>query len=214
MIVLDIETTGLTHDCGICEIGAINLDEPARRFIQDCRIDEGDTITKEALKVNGRTYEQLFDKIKQSQREMIENYLNWVEEQKEKMFYGQNVAWDISMIQAKCMKYDLQDRFLNVHRQRGMDLHTLTQEKYFDICGKYLLKENGISEMNLSRVLEFCGIPDERINVTGGKVVTKGKVHSAFEDCKLEGEAIMRIKFGINLFPEYTQFKIPDYLRK
>jgi len=214
MIVLDIETTGLTHDCGICEIGAINFEEPIRTFIQDCRIDEGDIITEGAFKVNGRTRKQLFDETKQSQKQLIENYLNWVEKQSVKMFYGQNVSWDISMIQARCIKYNLREKFLNIHGQRGMDLHTIAQEKYEKLNGGFSLNEFGRSNMNFGKILEFCGISDERINVRIEEVVKKGKTHSAFEDCKLEGEALYRIKFGINFFPEYTKFPIPEYLKK
>ena len=213
MIILDIETTGLTHYCGICEIGAINLDNPNDYFLQDCRIDKVDIVKEEALKVNGRTREQLYNVNKQPQKQMIENYLNWVNKQSEKMFCGQNVVWDISMIQARCMKYNLRDKFIEIHGQRGMDLHTLAQKKYKEINGKYLLKENGMSAMSLSRILEFCGMIDDRINVTGNKIIKKGKFHNAMEDCRLEGEALCGIEFGKNLFPEYLKFKIPDYLK-
>lgn len=214
MIVLDIETSGLTHDCGICEIGAINTNDLSKTFLQDCRIDEGDTITEGAMRVNGRNLDILKDKNKQTQKELIENYLNWVSMQEEKLFYGQNVAWDISMIQAKSIKYDLHKKFLEVHMQRGMDLHTLAQERYFEINGKYLLKETGQSAFNLGKILEFCGIPDERINVKGNEIIREGKYHTALEDCALEGEAIYRLKFGKNLFKEFKQFEIPVYLRK
>lgn len=213
MIILDIETTGLTHDCGICEIGAINLDNSDNYFLQDCQTDKEDFVTEEALSVNGRTREQLYDFNKQPQKKMIENYLNWVEKQPEKMFYGQNVAWDISMIQARCVKYGLRDKFLEIHGQRGMDLHTIAQEKYKEINEKYLLKKNGMSAMNLSRILEFCGLPDERINVRGEEIVKQGKFHTALEDCKLEGEALYRMKFGKSFFPEYSKFKISSYLK-
>lgn len=214
MIVLDIETSGLTHDCGICEIGAINTNDLSKTFLQDCRIDEGDTITEGAMRVNGRNLDILKDKNKQTQKELIENYLNWIIIQEEKIFYGQNVAWDISMIQAKSIKYDLHKKFLEVHMQRGMDLHTLAQERYFEINGKYLLKETGQSAFNLGKILEFCGIPDERINVKGNEIIREGKYHTALEDCALEGEAIYRLKFGKNLFKEFKQFEIPVYLRK
>ena len=214
MIVLDIETSGLTHDCGICEIGAINTNDLSKTFFQDCRIDEDDTITEGAMRVNGRNLDILKDKNKQTQKELIENYLNWISIQEEKIFYGQNVAWDISMIQAKSIKYDLHKKFLEVHMQRGMDLHTLAQERYFEINGKYLLKETGQSAFNLGKILEFCGIPDERINVKGNEIIREGKYHTALEDCALEGEAIYRLKFGKNLFKEFKQFEIPVYLRK
>jgi len=193
MIILDIETTGLLHDAGICEIGAVNLYGSINYFVQDCRIDEGDVITEGALKVNGRTREELFDKTKQSQKELIENYLNWIEGQPVKMFYGQNVSWDINMIQAKSIKYDLWERFLKIHGQRGMDLHTIAQEKYKEINGEFFLDKYKKSGMNLGKILEFSGLPDDRISVTVGRIVKKGKVHSALEDCK---------------------FPIPEYLKK
>jgi DNA polymerase III epsilon subunit-like protein len=213
MIILDIETTGLTHDCGICEIGAINLDEPFYPFVQNCRIDKEDTVTEGALKVNGMTLEKLRDITKQSQKELIENYLNWVGKQPQKIFSGQNVGWDISMIQARCLKYGLEKKFLSIHGQRGFDLHTIAQERYVEINNNYLLDELGRSKMNLGEVLKFCGLEDNRINVKGNEIVKDGNHHSALEDCKLEGEAFMRIKFGINLFPDYAKFKIPDYLK-
>ncbi len=214
MIVLDIETTGLTHDCGICEIGAINTNNISKPFLQDCKIDEDDLITEGAIRVNGRNLEVLKDKNKQTQKQLIENYLDWVSMQENKLFYGQNVAWDISMIQAKSMKYNLHKKFLEIHMQRGMDLHTLAQERYFEINKKYFLKETGQSAFNLGEILKFCGIPDERINVKGNEIIREGKHHTALEDCALEGEAVYRLKFGDNLFEEFKEFIIPDYLKR
>lgn len=214
MIILDIESTGLTSDCGICEIGAIDFNNPNNYFIQDCRVDSDDIITEGALKVNGRTLEELRDLNKQSQKQLIENYLSWVEKQPEKIFFGQNVSWDITMIQAKSLKYNIQLKFLDTHGQRGFDLHTIAQEKYKETNGNYFLNKIGKSNMNLGKVLEFCGLEDNRINMTFRGVEKQGKYHSALEDCKLEGEALSRIKFGKNIFKEYSEFKIPDYLKK
>jgi hypothetical protein len=214
MIILDIETSGLTNDCGICEIGAINTNNISKTFLQDCRIDDDDLITEGAMRVNGRDLDVLKDKNKQTQKELIENYLDWVSMQENKLFYGQNVAWDISMIQAKSIKYNLHKKFLEIHMQRGMDLHTLAQERYFEINKKYFLKETGQSAFNLGEILKFCGIPDERINVKGNEIIREGKYHTALEDCALEGEAVYRLKFGNNLFEEFSKFEIPDYLKK
>lgn len=214
MIILDIETTGLTDEYGICEIGAIDFNNPSNFFVQDCRIDDSDKISKGALAVNGRTFKELFDNSKQSQKELISNYLNWVEKQPLKLFYGQNVSWDITMIQSKCLKYGLEELFLDIHVQRGMDLHTIAQEKYFDVYGKYFLKKTGQSAFNLGKVLEFSGLNDNRVNVKGNSVVKEGNYHGALEDCKLEGEALSRIKYGKGLFEEFKKFKIPDYLKK
>ena len=178
------------------------------------RIDDDDFVEEGALKVTGKNEGELRDKGKQPQERMISNYLDWVNMQEEKLFCGQNVGWDISMIQAKSTKYNIHKKFLDIHSQRGMDLHTMAQERYFDIHGKYLKKETGQSAFNLGKTLEFCGISDERINVRGSEIVKEGKFHNALEDCKLEGECFSRIVYGKNLFEEFKKFKIPDYLRK
>ena len=68
--------------------------------------------------------------------------------------------------------------------------------------------------MNLSKILDFCGIKDNRIRVENNVVVQQGKSHEGLEDCKLEGECIYRIRTGRGLFKEYSQFKIPKYLRR
>ena len=214
MIVLDIETSGLTGRNGIWQIGAIELENSRNYFLQESRIDDEDEVTEGAMKVHGKTEKYLRNLKKQSQKQMIMNYLVWVLEVKEKIFLGQNTGWDVSMIQDKTIKYGLEKRFIDIHGQRTLDLHTIAQEKYKKIKGIYLLDKNGKSAMNLSRVLEFCGLPDERINVRGNEVVKEGKHHDALDDCKLEGECYWRLEEGKNLFPEYSQFPVPHYLTK
>jgi len=213
MIVLDIETTGLEpNDCGICEIGAINL-EGLNYFIQDCRIDEKDIIDKEALKINGRTRKELFDFLKQSQKELLQNYFDWAGKQSQKIYFGQNIVFDLKFIYAKSKKYGLLEKFHETHTYRGNDIHTLAQDKYFKIYGEYFLDENGQDTMNSYQILKFCGIQDIRKQNIKGKIIG-GENHDALNDCRLEGEELYRIKFGKNLFPEFKDFPIPDYLKK
>ena len=215
MIVLDIESSGLdTGRWGVWQIGAIDLDNPKNYFLQEARIDDEDFVTEEALKIIGKTKKELLDKNKQSQKQMILNYLNWRKTCNEKISFGHNVGWDISFIQNRCLRYGINDKFREVMGQRAIDLHTVSQERYKEINGKYLLKENGTSDMNLKKVLEFCGIPDERKQGINGKITEEGKAHNALNDCKLEAECYWRLKYGKNLFPEYSQYKIPEYLIK
>jgi len=213
MIILDIETSGLALNCGIWQIGAINISSQ-NYFLEEAKIDEEDSVEEGALKVTGKNEEQLRYPGKQTQKKMIINYLDWVGEQREKLFFGQNVGWDITLIQNKTIKYGLHKEFLEIHGQRGNDLHSLVQEKYFEIYGKYLLGKTGKSDFNLGKVSYFCGIPDERINVRGSEVVKEGKIHNALDDCRLEGEILYRLKFGKNLFDEFKRFEIPGYLKK
>src|SRR3989344_1619280 len=187
MIVLDIETSGLTGREGIWQIGALELENPENYVIGEAKIDEEDNVEESALKVTGKTEEQLRDSKKQTQKELIREYFSWLKSIDEKIFLGENVGWDISMIQDKCIKFGMSEEFRRVHSQRSFDLHTISQLKFKELKGKYYLDENGKSKMNLPSILEFCGIPDERVYVKDNKVTKEGKPHDAPEDCKLEG---------------------------
>jgi len=219
MIVLDIESSGIdTGRCGIWQIGALELENPRNSFFQEGKIDEEDIIEESALRVIGKTEENLRDLDKQFQKELILNFLDWTKRCKEKLFLGQNIGWDLNFIQNKCLKYGIMNKFRETVGQRGIDLHTLAQQKYYEVYKKYFLKEKGSSNMNTTTILNFCGIPDKRIKIKEGSkqggVEKDGNPHNAREDCRLEGEAYYRLTYGKTHFPEYSQFKIPTYLIK
>lgn len=214
MIVVDIETTGLTHNHGICEIAAIDLRNSENQFCQEAKIDDEDLVKNTALEVNERNKEELYDQNKQSQKELIENYLDWIEEQTQKIFIGQNIQWDMNMIESKCLKYGMWERYNAIHRQRGIDLHTMAQNKYEEIHGTFLIDEQGKSSMGLSEILDFCGMKDQRSKFSGNTKVEEGEPHVAKKDCKLEGECYWRIKYGKNLFPEFSEIAVPNYLKQ
>lgn len=214
MIVLDIETSGLdTGKCGIWQIGALELENPKNYFLEEGRIDNEDEVAEEALKIIGKTEEELRDQTKQSQRQIILNYFDWAKNVREKITTGQNVGWDISFIQNKCIRYGILDKYREVTGQRTIDLHTIAQENYKKLHGRYSLNKKGKSDMSLSEILNFCGLKDNRIRIEGEKIIQQGKNHESLEDCRLEGECVFRINYGKNLFPEYSQFEVPEYLR-
>ncbi len=213
MIVLDIETSGLGARMGIWQIGAIELENLQNYFLQEARIDDGDLVEEGALKVTGKTERELRDISKQSQNQLIINYLDWFERLHNRIICGWNVGWDVTKIEDKCISYDLQARFIDVHGIRIIDLQTLAQEKYLELYKKYLLKENGANAMSLPKALEFCGIIDERIEVRGPSIMKEGRPHDALGDCRLEAEIFFRLKYGRNLFPEFSKFEIPEYLK-
>ena len=215
MIVLDVESSGLdTGKCGIWQIASIDLDNPKNYFLEEGRIDDEDLVEEGALKITGKTEEYLRDPKKQSQKQLISNYLEWRKSCKEKINTGQNIGWDFNIIQNKCIRYGMLDKLHEIIGQRTIEVHTLAQEKYFEINGEYSEDENGKSNMNLTKILEFCGLSDKRMNLELEKATKKGTAHNALEDCKLAGECYYRLKYGKNLFPEFKKFKIPEHLRK
>jgi len=205
-IVLDIETSGIDKvNCGIWQIGAIDLNDTSEYFFEEGKIDGKDKIINTkgktpVLEVIGKTETDLRDKSKQSQKQLLKNFFNWVDKRPMKNFLCQNPQFDVAFLEIKSMKYKLKMPF----HYRSFDLHNIAQTKYFDLNKKFLIRKGeDYSGMDLTNVLKFCGMEDDR------------KVHNALEDCKLTGECFYRLVLGKNLFPEYSKYKIPkELLRK
>jgi len=213
MIVLDIETSGMSISrSGVWQIAALDLISKDE-FIDEARLDENDEITDEALEITGKTEEELRDENKQSQKELIQKFFYWLRNKKEKNFICQNPQFDIAWVSFRCEKYGIKKEY----PYRAFDLHTIAQLKHSQIHGSFLLKEikgEIKSDMNLPNILKFCGIPDERMYIRDGKVIQEGKPHDALEDCKLEGECFSRLVYGRNLFQEFKKFPVPNYLKQ
>ncbi len=215
MIVLDIEASGIdTGNCGIWQIGAIDMENLDNFFLEEARIDDQDLVEKGAMIVTGKTEEQMRDKSKQSQKEMIINFLKWAKTCKEKISLGQNIGFDIIFLQNKARRYGLGQEFRNVIGPKAIDLHTVAQMKYYEIHRKYKIKEGGISDLNLKNILKFCGVPDPRIELKGEEIVSEGEPHNALEDCKLEAECFSRLVYGKKLLSEFSHHPLPEYLKK
>jgi len=196
MIVVDLEMSGLNIEkCGIWQIGAVDMNASENTFLQEGRLDEGDVVEAGALKVIGKTEAQLRDKTKQSQKQLLENFFDWCREVKAKTMIAQHPQADFAFLETKAWKYGLD--FPLGHR--ALDLHSITQAKYFQLNGEFLLKQDS-SEMGLGNTLKLVGMSDPR------------KAHNALEDAKLTAECFSRIVYGKSLLEEYFQFKIPKYL--
>jgi DNA polymerase III epsilon subunit-like protein len=211
MILIDIETTGVNFwENGIVSIGALCFENPKNQFYGECRIDEDDIITEDALKINGFTREEITNKGKQTQEELVKSFFKWLEKQDTRILAGHNVGFfDLNFIKTKAKKYNLNIKT----RYRSLDLCSVAQTRYFQINGKFLLDDYKENAMSLPEVLRFCGIKDERIEIRDGKLIKQGKKHNALEDCKLEAECLSRLLSGKGLFEEYNKFPIPDYLK-
>lgn len=209
MIVVDTEFTSLNYKGGLWQIGAIDLNNPKNTFLEEARLEDEDEIDQNSLDVVEKTEEELRDKSKQSQKELLEHFFRWAENIKEKNLICQG-QWDFSYLLIKADKFGLEFPF----GHRCFDLHSIAQAKHVEIKGNLLIKD-GYSDMGLSNVLKFCGLEDYRRRIDKkGVLVKEGKPHNALEDAKLEAECFSRLIFGKNLLPEFSKFKIPEYLKK
>lgn len=202
-IIADIETSGYSkEECGIWQIGAVDLNKPRGYFIDEARIDDTDIVLSlpgtNVLEILGKTEDELRDPNKQSQKQLLGGFFDWIKLRGVRMVSGQNSRWDVDWIEVKSEKYGLKKPF----QYRSLDLHSMAQLRHYDSHGEFLTKDN-YSHMNLKNVLKFCGFPDD----------PRGN-HNALEDAKLAAECFTRLTDGKNLFPEYTQFEVPEVLRK
>lgn len=202
-ISVDLEMSGIDSvRCGIWQIGAIDL-ETKEEFFDECRIDDEDEIldipdaTKKVLEVIGKTEEELRDKNKQSQKELLEKFFAWIKTRSMKTLVCQN-AMDISFLDVKLRKYGLEKPF----NFRFFDTHTIAHTKYFEQNKKFLTEDEDYSNMSLKNILKMCGMNDNR------------KAHNALEDAKLTAECFSRLMFGEKFLEEYKEFEIPKELKK
>lgn len=201
MIVIDLETSGVDFvHCGIWQIGAIDF-ETKEEYSDECRIDDEDICLddssrgKKLFEVIGKTEEQLRDKTKQGQKEMLIKFFKWCEKSKMKNFMCENPQFDESFLEIKARKYGLKFPF----HYRAFDLHSIAQAKYLAVKGKFAFKEHYTA--GLSMIVPFCGIEDNR------------GFHNALEDAKLAAECLHRVLYGKGFLEEYEKYPIPEYLK-
>jgi len=197
-ISTDIETSGLDKiKCGLWQIGAIDLSKPEDYFLQEGRIDDEDKAEEGALKVIGKTEAELRDKKRQSQKQLLENFFEWVKKRDMKNPLCQNPQFDLVFLEIKANKYELKNPF----HYRAFNLHDYAQSKYYSLYGHFLIKDEH-SDMGLTNIIKLCGMEDNR------------KAHNALEDAKLTGECFFRLINGKNVFPEYSKYPVPEELKK
>ncbi|MEN9626691.1 MAG: hypothetical protein RL557_1019 [archaeon] len=199
MIVVDIETSGLDPvRCGIWQIGAIELENPTNIFFEEGRIDDENVVESGALEVIGKREEELRDTTKQSQKDLLLHFFNWAKKISVRNCICQNPQFDIVFIECKARASGLMRKEVPLPH-RAFDLHSIASLKYFLVHETFLIRD-GKSDMNLTNVLHFCGMNDERNH------------HNALEDAQLTAECFSRIVFGKKLLETFNGFEIPHYL--
>ncbi len=148
-----------------------------------------------------KTEEELRNKNKQSQKELLEKFFKWLEGRKMKNLLCHLPEFDQGFLRVKARKYFDADPFWPDHH-RAFDTHTIAQIKFFELNNKFLTKEDNNSDMGLGNILKLCGMEDNR------------ESHNALEDAKLTAECFSRLMFGKNLFSEFNKFEIPQELKK
>jgi DNA polymerase III epsilon subunit-like protein len=195
MLVVDIESSGLSaQNCSILSIGALDLDNPTHRFYCECRAWDGAHISDEALAVNGFTIEQINDKAKKSEAELITEFLEWSQHISDRTITGQNPSFDRDFLREAALRAGLSWDMAH----RTIDTHTL--------CYMHIIKSGGQppidtqhrrSRLDLDAIMNYCGLPDEPMP------------HNALTGALSHAEVASRLLFDKKLLPEFDAYAIP-----
>ncbi|MDB5195314.1 MAG: polymerase 3-5 exonuclease subunit [Parcubacteria group bacterium] len=195
MIVLDVESTSLSPVTGsMLSLGALDLDEPANQFYDECRIWDGAHVTDEALAINGFTREGITDPNKKTEAELVAAFIAWATDRPQnRILAAQNVSFDLEYVQEACKRAGLECPF----GKRTIDTHTLVWLHMTERGIVPPLNDSKHSAINLDFALTYCGIPAEP------------KPHNALTGAKCHAEVIARIAYNKNILPEFSSFPLP-----
>ncbi len=195
MIVIDIEASGTNYEKhSIVSLGALDFDNPERRFYKECRIWSGAHYNEDSLAVCGYSVDQITDPDKMPEGEMVRHFLEWSQHMGDRTLAGQNVSFDRDFLKAASERegipWDLAHRTIDTH----------------SLCYMHMVKrgltppidaEHRRSALNMDVVLNYCGIPEEP------------KPHNAFTGALSHAEIISRLLYDRKMLPEFAQFEIP-----
>ena len=194
MLVVDVEASGTDpRKHSIVSVGALDLANPTNRFYQECRVWDGAHIMDEALAVNGFSKEQITDKKKGSEADLVHAFLHWSDALEERTLAGQNVSFDRDFLKAAAERAGHTDW---PFAYRTIDTHTLC---YMHMVTRGLQPpaRHKRSALDLDAVLNYCGIPEEP------------QPHNALTGALSHAEVIARLLYGRKLLPEFMQYEIP-----
>ncbi len=193
MIIVDVETTGTDSNChSLISIGAIDFDNPENVFFEECTAFPGAKVEEEATKINGVSEIDAFDPKKQSDKDLVLHFFNWMKRVDDHTIAGQNPQFDTGFIIETARRYHLN---FSVPK-RVVDLHSATWTHML-LNGKKPPLENNRSGLNSDVIMNYVGIPAEP------------HPHIAINGAKYEAEAFSRILRNSSFFSEFKQYPIP-----
>jgi DNA polymerase III epsilon subunit-like protein len=195
MILVDIEASGTNYQKhSIVSIGAVDFDNPANRFYEECKIWDGAHVMDGALEVNGFTQTEITDESKQTEAEIVQKFIQWSESFADRTLAGQNISFDRDFMRAAAQRAGLNWNFA----YRTIDTHSL--------CWMHIVKkgnkppvdvEHKRSNLDLNAVLRYCGVPSEP------------DPHNALTGALCHAEVTSRLLYDKKLLPEFEEYEIP-----
>ncbi|MBP6868804.1 MAG: 3'-5' exonuclease [Candidatus Pacebacteria bacterium] len=194
MIALDVETTGMSPEhCSIVSLGAVDTKNPSNQFYEECGVREDAHIHEEALAVHGFTREELLHGGKQSESELIKNFVAWaLDGIEDRTLIAQNPSFDHDFVRSACDRANIEFPFA----KRTLDVHSLV---WLHMQHKGIPQPTGRhhSLINLDFALRYCGIPEEP------------HPHNALTGALSHAEVFFRVAYNQKTLPEFLAYDIP-----
>ena len=195
MLVVDIESSGMSPERdSILSIGALDIENPERRFYGECKIWDGAHINDESLEVNGFTEADATDPSKKSEADLVREFLEWSQHVSDRTLAGQNPSFDRDFLRAAAgrthLNWDLAHRTIDTHTLCYMHIVKSGKQPPLD-------QQHRRSSLDLDAILNYCGIPDEPMP------------HNALTGALSHAEVISRLLYDKKLLPEFDQYNIP-----
>lgn len=195
MIVIDIEATGTNYEKhSILSLGALDFDNPDNRLYLECQAWEGAHIDPQALAICGFSEAEATDDTKQTEAQLIAQFMSWADNIEDQTFAGQNVSFDRDFVKAACERAGYNYPFAH----RTIDTHTLAYMHYI-LHGKKIPIVNRHSGLNLDTILPYIGVPQEP------------DPHNALTGALVHTELISRLLYNKPLLPEFKEYPMPDW---
>ncbi len=195
MIVIDIEATGTNYEKhSILSLGALDFNNPKNRIYLECQAWEGAHIDPEAIAVCGFTEDEATDDTKETEAQLIAQFLTWAEGIEDQTFLGQNVSFDRDYVKAACLRAGYNYPFAH----RTIDTHSLAYMHYV-LHGKEVPIAKRHSALNIETIATYLGMPEEP------------EPHNALTGALYHAEMAHRLLYGKKLLDEFNAHEVPDF---
>jgi DNA polymerase III epsilon subunit-like protein len=193
MIVIDIEASGTNYEKhSILSLGALDFDNLENEIYLECQAWEGAHLDPDALAVCGFSEEEATDDTKQTEAQLIGQFMTWADGIEDQTFAGQNVSFDRDYVRAACERAGYNYPFAH----RTIDTHTLAY-MHFVTHGKEVPVDKRHSALNITAILDYLGMPPEP------------EPHNALTGAYVHAEMISRLLYGKPLLKIFSNYPMP-----
>ena len=170
----------------------MDFSKPERQYYGECGLREGLGFMEEALSVNGFLYEEIANPGKQTETELVEDFLVWFEKSENHTLGGQNPHFDLTFLEEACRRGGLNAPFA----RRLIDLHSVSVFHMISRGIEPPIRKRR-SDVDSNMVMRYVGIPEEP------------RPHNALNGAIWEAEALNRLFYNEGLFETFDRYSIP-----